>query len=393
MRIAAFFREWMGLRKFRALDPADRSIVFYAEDGGSWVHYEPVIKELTGNMGKRICYVTSSANDPVLSLHDENVRVYYIGLGSARTLFFLTLQAGVMVMTMPDLQTYQIKRSRSSVHYVYIYHSMISTHMSYRPGAFDNFDAILCVGPHHKEEIRATEALHRLPPKILVEHGYGRLEAILNSNAGDVPVQPPVEGDAFHVLVAPSWGPDSLLETCGSQLVEVLLRSNYFVTVRPHPMFTLQRGQVLSDLSNTFGSNPRFALDLDIASQRSLRASHVMISDWGGVALEYAFGLERPAILVDVPRKVMNPNYEDIQCTPFEVQIRSEIGAVASPDRLDEIPSMIENLRDTAVTWKEHVREIRTHWIYNIGTSGAAGASYISEAVERAAVSASTSST
>ena len=374
----------MELRKFRALEPSARSIVFYAEDGGSWVHYESIIRELVDNLGKRICYVTSTANDPVLRLQDRNIQAYYIGFGSARTVFFLTLRADVMVMTMPDLETYQIKRSKSPVHYVYVYHSMISTHMSYRPGAFDHFDAILCVGPHHKEEIRATEALFGLPPKILVEHGYARLEAILSANAEYGVNDPPIERDGFHVLVAPSWGPNSLLETSGTKLVEILLRSNYFVTVRPHPMFTRNRGDILADLSDRFGSNPNFALDLDIASQESLRASDVMISDWGGVSLEYAFGLERPAILVDVPRKIMNPDYENIQCVPMEVHVRPDLGSVTSPDDLEEIPRLIENLRSTAAAWKDHIREVRTRWIYNIGTSSSIGAAYIAEAAEQA---------
>ena len=81
----------------------------------------------------------------------------------------------------------------------------------------------------------------------------------------------------------------------------------------------------------------------------------------------------------------MNPNYEEIECVPMEVRVRPEIGAVASPDRLDEIPKLIDDLRGTAATWKDHIREIRARWIYNIGTSGSVGASYIAGVAEQIA--------
>ena len=32
-----------------------------------------------------------------------------------------------------------------------------------------------------------------------------------------------------------------------------------------------------------------------------------MVSDWSGVAMEFAFGLERPVLFIDVPRKTNNP--------------------------------------------------------------------------------------
>ena len=34
---------------------------------------------------------------------------------------------------------------------------MVSRHMVYREGAFDNYDTICATGPHHVKEIRAIE--------------------------------------------------------------------------------------------------------------------------------------------------------------------------------------------------------------------------------------------
>src|SRR5438093_13437904 len=56
-----------------------------------------------------------------------------------------------------DLDAYHLMRSAAyPVHYVYVFHSMVSSHMVFRPKAYDAYDTILCVGPHHTREIRQT---------------------------------------------------------------------------------------------------------------------------------------------------------------------------------------------------------------------------------------------
>ena len=62
--------------------------------------------------------------------------------GWVRNWFFENIETDVMVMTMPDINQYQVKRSRHKVHYVYTQHSLVSLHMVYRPGALDHYDSI-----------------------------------------------------------------------------------------------------------------------------------------------------------------------------------------------------------------------------------------------------------
>ena len=340
---------------------------------------------MTGKLDRQICYVTSSSEDPVLQLRDDRLITFCIGYGAARTSFFHTLKADVMVMTMPDLQSFHIKRSRYPVHYVYVHHALVSTHMSYRAAAFDHFDTVLCVGPHHIVEIRAREALYGLDPKVLVEHGYGRLDSLIGSASTLEEAEGLRRGKGTRVLIAPSWGKDALLETCGIQLVEILLDGGYDVTVRPHGMTTRNNPGLIKTLRRRFGSNPKVNFDLNIASQASLHASDIMICDWGGVGLEYAFSLERPVIFVDLPRKVTNPEYEKIPSEPLEVALRSQIGTVVRPDALGNIPALIEDaLNRDSDAFKERVRQLRTHWVYNVGSSGTVGAEYIVQVADGA---------
>jgi hypothetical protein len=375
-----FLRTLKGFRDFNALDPEDREIVFYSENNASWVFFEPIIKELVGSHGKNICYLTSSEDDPILARQENEIKSFYIGTGMVRTYLFSTLKASVMVMTMPDLENYQIKRSRvKQVHYVYVFHGMVSTTMIYRLRAFDHFDALLCVGPYQIKEIRANEKLYKLKPKTLIESGYGRLDSIIEEGRNHHPRSVRREGIKY-ILIAPTWGDNALLETCAFDLVDILLENGYEVIYRPHPMTVRHRKELLMKLHDKFSGHKNFIYETDVGSQESLHVSDVLITDWSGTAIEYAFGLERPVIFIDLPRKVNNPDYQKINLEPFEVSFRSKIGVVIPPDHLEDVPIQIEKLYSSTDGFKKKIQKLRSENIFNIGASGAIGADYIAKA-------------
>lgn len=368
------FREW---RRFKALPRADRRIAFYAEDHTSRVHLEAIVRHLTEDHRQAVLYLSSGGPD---SVPDSSalVRPFFIGDGIVRTIVFRTLDVDVMVMTMPGLETFHIKRSALPVHYVYVHHSMVSSHMIYRKTAFDHFDTIFCVGPHHLTETRETEAIYDLPAKRLVRHGYGRLDAIMETarRKGPLPVAP---GAPAQILVAPSWGPNCLFETCGEDLVQVLLAAGYRVTARPHPHTRRTAPRRLWSLHQRFRTHPRFAYEDDIAGQDTLESAHLMISDWSGAALDFAFGHERPVLFIDLPRKVNNPEYERLKTPPIEAAIRFEVGAVLPPERLSEAAGEVERLIANAADFTRSIRAARDRVVFNPGRSGEVGAEAIVE--------------
>ena len=185
-----------------------------------------------------------------------------------------------------------------------------------------------------------------------------------------------------RILIAPSWGDEGLIESVGPELVAVLLEAGYRVTVRPHIMTIRGRHSTLPQMQERFRSNPGFQMDLDLSSQGTVSEPDIMISDWSGAAIEYALGLEKPVIFVDVPRKVNNPGYRDISYEPIEVMLRSEIGDVIPTDRLPDIPATIERLCENPGIWRVRMRELRERWIYNVGSSAEVMAAHIARAAE-----------
>ncbi len=376
MSLFSFVDQTRAYRRFTKLDPEQRRVVFYAEDGGAWPHFEAMVRELTEVRGRDVCYLTSSADDPVLGSDHPRLHAFDIGAGTVRTTAFSGLETDIVVMTMPELERHYIKRSKTApVHYAYVFHSIVSTHMIYRPGAFDHYDAVFCVGPHHVREIRANEKASGLPEKTLVEHGYNRLETIIEERDGGGPEA--VTDGRYVVLIAPSWGENGILERLAQPLVAALLDAGLHVIVRPHPMTDKNDPRILAELRRRFDGDERFEIDLNISGAASLHRSHVMLSDWSGAALEYAFGLERPVLFLDMPRKVNNPDYEQLEIEPLEVWVRDEIGKVIDPDHLERCAPAIAELCADPQAFAEQIRAVRERAVFNLGSSGVVAAEYI----------------
>ena len=370
-----FGKEWKELKSFENLSESQRSIIFYAENEASINHFNSLIHELTENMNLNICYVTSVKDDPIHKNLNSKIKSFYIGDGTVRTKFFLNLKAKILIMDMPDLETYHIKRSKIyPVHYIYIFHSIFSTHSYLRKGAVDNYDTIFCVGPHHKNEIQETEKIYNLKPKNLISFGFPRLDNLLNEKQ-NYPKNFNVDDNL--ILLTPSYGKNNLLETCGFELIKILLESNFKVLLRPHFKILKDSKKLISKILDEFGNNPNFSLENGIIPSKSFHSSICMISDWSGISFEYAFTFERPVIFIDVPKKILNPNFNDISLEPIEISYRDKLGFVVSPNELKLIPDLIYKSKNNRLSTIESIQEIRSKTIFNLGKSAIIGAKYI----------------
>jgi YidC/Oxa1 family membrane protein insertase len=376
MGLGTILSAWSSLRRLNKLPRSDRQIVFYAESRADWPHLGPIVEELTEQLERSICYVTSDADDPMLTTTNPRIQPFFVGSGATRTTFFRLLEADVMVMTLPDLETFHLKRSVHPVRYVYVFHSMVSTHMIYRKGAFDAYDTILLVGPHHEAEIRRTEEVYALEPKELVPHGYARLDAILRT-AGQSHERRSEGGSGRRIVLAPSWGECSFIEaSTGAELIETLLGAGHRCVLRLHPMTVRRFPDLAPDLARRFADRD-FRIETDMGEQASLHESELMVSDWSGAALDYAFGLERPVLFVDMPKKVNNPEYERIGLRTIEESIRTEIGVIVAPADVQQALPLVEQLCGDPHAFRDRVREARERAVYNVGRSASVGAAEV----------------
>ncbi len=364
---------WRELRRFQKLDPAQRNLVFYAESRQDGHHFAPILQCLTQAYERDVCYVSSDASDFAFAESNPRLRCLHVPEGVLRMLFFQTLRADVFVLTMLDLGNFELNRSVHPVHYVYLFHSMGSTHMVDHASSYDHYDTILCSGPHHVREIRRREELAGLPAKQLLPHGSHRVEALMAERARRGPPVRAVAGEPV-VLVAPTWGERSLLAECGERLLEALLGAGMRVILRPHYQTVKLAPALVQRLRGRFAAHPRFEYVDWMGESESLYRSELLVSDWSHTAIEYALALEKPVLFIDVPPRVRNPRYRELGIEPVEMSIRSRVGTVLSPADVERAPGAIERLLADAQALPERAALLRKELLYNLGSSAEAAA-------------------
>lgn len=373
---SAFLSARRAVKAFESQEPGFRDLVFYSEGAGDWPHLGPVILDLLEVHDRKISYLTSDTNDPGLGLEHENVRGFNIGSGTARTVLFARIECRQFVMTLPDLGNLWLKRSVHPVQYVYAFHSFNSTHTSYRKGAFDNFDTILCVGPHHVEEIRCAEQVYGRPAKELVDHGSTKLDTIMAEAGARSDASRP--SGRPRVVIAPTWGDSSLIEQpLGRRIIRVLLDGGVSTVLRLHPMTTRRLPQLIREIEREFGSHELFRLEENMSAVESWLESDAMVTDWSGAATEYAFGVLKPVIYIDTPPKRMNPSWAEVGLPSFEDSVRSEVGTVVEPGDTDSILKLVRAATAEREQFRSNASEVRGQRTFNPGSSVKAASAYL----------------
>ena len=110
--------------------------------------------------------------------------------------------------------------------------------------------------------------------------------------------------------------------------------------------------------------------------------SHVMITDWSGAGIEYGMGLEKPVLYIDVPPKLRNAAYRELEIEPFESFVRERIGSILSPEKLADAPGVVRGLLENRQQFRDQVRSLRRDSVFNLGSSAKVGAIAVAQIAE-----------
>jgi len=381
-------KAWSGWRKYRNLSADWRNIVVYSESGQDWHYFEPLIAVLNGELQRRVTYVTSDPGDPGLNRQHDLFGTVCIPAGFFLTVYFNMQKADVVVLTMMDLNNFQLKKSINPVHYIYLFHALGSTHMVDHANSYDAYDSLFCVGPHHFNELRERESIANLEARNLFEYGHPRLENLLTEaqvyRERAVAEKRPASSRPV-VLIAPTWGEQSIFNTCGDELTGLLLGAGFHVIARPHYQTLKLTPGVIDELKLKYGDHENFEFQDQMGESDSLFRSDILICDWSAIAIEYAVGLEKPVLFVDLPKRVRNPDWEALGIEPREIAIRTQAGEIVSPKRLDEVPEKIAHLLERPDEFRQRMVQLRSRMVFNIGGSADKGAREIARLADEMA--------
>lgn len=354
----------------------EMQLVFYSEKNGFYKYFQNIIETLLEKSDVVINYITSDPNDIVFEMESERFKPYYIGENKLIVLM-MKMEADIVVMTTPDLESFHIKRSlvRKDNEYIYVPHDVNSPNLTFRKEALDHFDTIFSSGPLCTKEIRKREKKYRLPEKRIIEWGSGVIDNMIRSyDAMDQR-----EKAVREILIAPSWQKDNILSSCIEEILEKLEGHGYRIIVRPHPQFVRHDADRLEYLRGKFHMDERDDMEMqtDFSSNSTVYQADIVITDWSSIAFEYSFATLKPSLFINTPMKIMNEDYEELGITPIDIELRSRIGKSVDLDQLETLPKVVDELLNNNAFSKESLEKIRNEYIYQIGHSGEVGAEYI----------------
>ncbi len=351
-----------------------KQLVFYSEGKGFYKYFQNVIELILKKTDIIIHYITSDPQDDVFALQKENFQVYYIGENKLIVLM-MKMDADMVVMTMPDLQKYHIKRSmvRDDIEYVYMDHGIGSINLMLRKHALDYFDTIFASNDIVYAEIRGQEKAYGLKEKRILKYGFGLIDNMIATYE----TQTVHINDPKVILIAPSWQEDNLLDLCIDEILGQILGHGYYVILRPHPQYVRHFKEKLNALKERYSTYEDFELQMDFSSNDTVFNADILMTDWSGIAYEYSFTTLKPSLFINTPMKVMNPDYEEIGVVPFDIEIRNKMGLSVELNELEKLNTVIKRLLSENIYSKDEMRKMREKYLYNVSQSAKVGADYM----------------
>ena len=369
-------REKEDYKKFFKI--VNKHVVFYSESSGFYKYFKNIIEYLLEHSNIVIHYVTNDPKDQIFRIAETNQRIkpYYIGPTKIIPLM-MKMDADMVVMTVPDLDKFHIKRSyvRKDIEYIYLVHGLTSMIMCTREGAYDNYDTLFLVGQHQIDEIIRTEEVYKTKKKKLIPCGYSMLDNLI----ADYEKMDKTPGKYKKILIAPSYQENNILDSCLDTILEKICSGDRCVIVRPHPQYLRRYPQrieeILKKYQDKIGENLIF--ETDFSSNSTIYTADLLMTDWSGIAYEFSFATEKPTLFINTPMKVINPNYKKTGMVPTDISFRDKVGASLDPEKLDHINDVVQDMLSNKEKYSAMIRDLREKSVFNIGHAAETGAKYI----------------
>ena len=372
-------REKQDYKKFKSI--ANKHLVFYSEKSGFYKYYKDIINSLLKKSNVAIHYVTNDYNDQIFEIAKKEPRIkpYYISLKKTAVLMML-IETDIFVLTTPDINKYFLKRSfiKKDIEYIYVPHDAMSAHMAFAQDALNAYDTVFCSGPHVKRELQKIEEVDKLKQKNLVEFGFPFLDDLVRMKEEELKTEKAHK--TKQILIAPTWNEDNIMDSCLDDIIESLYKhDDYHLIVRPHPEYTKRNSYKLQQIVEKYKDyDPKkLTFELDFSTNKSIYTSDIIITDWSGISVEFCLATKKPAVFINTKMKVQNPDWEKLEITPVEIEIRDKFGKAIEKEDAKNIDETIAELIKNNKTYKKEIETYFETFIYNHGKSGECGAKYI----------------
>lgn len=264
-----------------------------------------------------------------------------------------TLRADIVMMSTPQLDVLQIKRSKGVKHYCHIIHSLPHVDI-YEIYALDYFDSVFTNSDIHTDFIHEVERVRKLHKKQVVITGCTYLdvlqEKLISYQNSDQKIhffKSNTNIDAHHdtkytILLAPSWGREALLNKYGMKLISPFINSDFNLIIRPHPQTYLSESTLLQELKNQTKDCQNIVWDSNRDNIYAFQEADMMIGDFSGAIFDFICLFEKPVITPTFNFNIIGYDLEDIYDIPWVQNILPKIGKIIQPSEFEMLPHVIE---------------------------------------------------
>jgi hypothetical protein len=222
---------------------------------------------------------------------------------------------------------------------VHVPHSLASLTTIYPEDAFDSFDILFAATRYQFKEYIEICNKRNLNGKVFLI-GYGKFDILLEQ-LKQIKFKKTKNNS---VLIAPSWSNSELITNFGYNLIKKLLLTGLTVILRPHPSQISEDGTLFSSKIQDLTS---FHTNLLIENphkieNKAIFSTDLLITDYSGIAFEFFFLKKRPVIFINLPRKILNKEFQLYSSKPVEIYSRKNIGKIA-PQNIEKIQKLVES--------------------------------------------------
>ena len=313
---------------------------------------------------------SNNTNKHTTQNHNPNAQFEYIGSSdSPKAISRLnSLKADIVMMSTPQLDILQIKRSKGVKHYSHIIHSLPHVDI-YEVFALDYFDSVFTNSIIHTDFIHKVERVRNLKTKEVVITGCTYLD-ILQEKLQDYKGLDdekkihffPKTDTKTTILLAPSWGREALLSKYGMKLIQPFIDSNFNLIIRPHPQSYNSEKELLDSLQAQTKDCSNIVWDNNRDNIYALHRADMMIGDFSGVIFDFVCLFEKPVLTPTFDFNIIGYDLEDIYETPWVKDALTKIGKSIEPSEFDRLPSVIESLLQDKKGYdklKENIRAMK----------------------------------
>ncbi len=296
--------------------------IFFFENSFTQNHLAPYVIK---NIDKKKTLILLKYNPSKFFLEDFDKIV--IKNSFLLNMIFSFLQIRYCYSTTPELgKNYFVKSPFKKTKYIFIQHSAMGLNAIYKDKAFNNFDLVQVINKFQYNDLLNINKIHKKKIKPWRSKYLFFYSSLLKEK---------IITDKIKILIAPTHGTDFYTKALDN-LIESIDHSIYDVELRPH----LVSAREIDRLSTLTKSKIKINI-----GNLNLNFIDILISDWSGIYLEYAFKHKQKPILINTKQKILNKSFSSFENNSIDITSRKEIAETLNFNQIRNIDDYIQKIQ------------------------------------------------